>query len=434
MIEEKQDLGRLSDHFDNKRALSIGVYRSVKEKTACEEQLKELKSLGDTFGIEMIVSLSVPIKRFDAATFIGRGKVEELSQIILNQNIGIVVFDDEISPQQQRNLEKQLQCVVIDRTELILGVFARHAKTRESKLQIELAQCRYQLPRLKRLWTHLSRQRVGGASGGYLKGVGERQIELDKRQLKNRIATLQDKIEEIRKHREVQRSKRERTNIPIFAIIGYTNTGKSTLLNALTKADVLVEDKLFATLDTTTRKFTLANNQSILLIDTVGFIRKIPHTLVASFKSTLEEVNFADILLHIIDISNPYAEEQAEASLKVLEELNITNKPIITVLNKIDKCDDNLLIIKMKIKYPKVVIISALKREGFDDLLKMIMQEISLLRKVVKLKIPQSHYGIVALLLKEGRIIFQDYEDNYILVEAEIPNNLESKVEQFVQS
>lgn len=426
--------GRLSEATENNRAILIGTYTSGKDKSICEGQLDELKGLCDTYGLEALNLICCSLKKIDASTFIGSGKVEEIALECEEKDIGVVIFDDEIHPHQQRNLEKVFNRTVIDRTELILGVFLRHAKTKEAKLQISLALYRYQLPRLRRMWTHLSRQRVSGAGGGYLKGVGEKQIEVDRRLLRDKISLLQKKIEEVKKQRETMRAMRKKSKIPAFAIIGYTNAGKSTLLNALTDANVLVEDKLFATLDTTTRKFSLPNKQEILLIDTVGFIRKIPHTLVAAFRSTLEEVTFADILLHLVDVANPKAEEQAEESIKVLKELKADTIPIITVLNKVDNCSDVSILMKLKIKYPKTVEISALKKEGFNELLRLMMNEISLLRKIVKLKIPQSHYQIASRVIKEGRIISQEYEDNDILIEAEIPKSLERTLFQFIIS
>ena len=423
--------GRLSEIKENKKALLIGCYSKSNLKDECHIHLEELHSLSDTYGIETIQTIPVHLRRFEPSTFIGKGKVEEIENLIKEKDIGIVVFDDEIAPHQQKNLEKAFKTVVIDRTELILGVFAIHAKTKEAKLQISLAGLKYQLPRLKRMWTHLSRQRVSGSSGGYLKGEGEKQIEIDRQIVKDKIAKLQKKLEDVKKQRAIQRQQRYKTNIPTFAIIGYTNVGKSTLLNALTGAGVLVEDKLFATLDTTTRKYTLPNNQKVLLIDTVGFIRKIPHQLVAAFKSTLEESTFSDILIHLIDISNPEAIHQAEDSIEVLKELKADEKPIITVFNKIDEVEDRSNILKLKLKYPKTVEISALKKIGFDDLFSLMIEEIKKLRKTFKLKIPQSHYALVSKIMKEGRIIEQEYEDNYIVLEAEIPTSLEKDVEEF---
>lgn len=421
--------GRLAD--TKKKALLVSTYLTG-EKETCIEQLSELESLGVTFGLDTVFKMACPLREIDAGTFLGSGKIEEIRQKAEECASDVVIFDDEISPQQQRNIEKIVGKAVIDRTELILAVFAQRAQTREAKLQIELASCRYQMPRLRRLWTHLGRQRSGGASGGYVKGEGEKQIEIDKRILKTQIDKLQKELEEVKKHRETQRQARERSKIPTFAIIGYTNVGKSTLLKALTDADVLVEDKLFATLDTTTRKFILPNNQQILLIDTVGFIRKIPHQLVAAFRSTLEEAVHADILLHLIDASNPTAPMQAEATYEVLKELKALNHPIITVLNKVDLCENRLSVERLRYKYPRTVEISALQKQGFDRLLDLMVKEISSLRKTVMLRVPQSQYAQLADVVREGRVIDREYEENDILLKVEIPHHLERKVAHFL--
>lgn len=416
-----------------KKALLLSVYFSGKEKETCEDYLEELERLCETYGMETVDKIACPVKKLDAGTYLGKGKIEELSRMADDQKIDVIIFDDEITPNQQRNLEKLFGRPVIDRTELILEVFAQRAQTREARLQIELAQVKYQFPRLRRLWTHLSRQKTGGGGGGggYLKGEGEKQIEIDRRLLRRRILQLEEEIKQIQAQRETQRSGRLRSGIPTFAIIGYTNAGKSTLLNALTQAHVLVEDKLFATLDTTTRKFVLPNRQEVLLIDTVGFIRKIPHTLVAAFKSTLEEAVYTDILLHLIDVSHPMAEAQAEATAEVLKELHAGEQPMITVLNKIDACDNPSLLQRLRFKYPKTVQISALKKIGFDQLTEMMMQELSNLRKIVKLRIPQSHYALISELMREGRVISSEYEANDVLLEVEVPSRLEHKIAAF---
>ncbi len=418
---------KLKEHHT---ALLVGIYRSTAAKTACEESLSELERLADTYGLKTLYKAACPIKKITPATYIGKGKVKELFAVAEDQNIDVVIFDDEITPYQQRNLEKILKRSVIDRTELIIEVFAQRAQTREARLQIELAKVKYEMPRLKRLWTHLSRQVSGGA--GYLKGEGEKQIELDRRLLRSRIVRLEKEIKEVALQRKLQRSARERSAIPTFAIVGYTNSGKSTLLKALTKAEVLVEDKLFATLDTTTRSFMLPNKQHILLIDTVGFIRKIPHSLIAAFKSTLEEAIHTDILLHLIDASHPMALMQAETAKKVLKELGAENHPMITVLNKIDLCASPAMLQKLRILYPKTVAISALHRLGFDELLQMMIKEIAAMRLVLKLRIPQTHYALVSEIMKQGKIISIDYDENDVLVYAEIPANLEHKVARFV--
>ncbi|MCB1081411.1 MAG: GTPase HflX, partial [Chlamydiia bacterium] len=385
---------------DLKTALLAGGYQRTAELNLCKEHLDELEALSQTYGLEVVGKEACSIRKIDPATFFGSGKVEELSQKAEDLDADVVIFDDEMSPNQQRNLEKIFKRPVIDRTELILEIFSQRAQTKEAKLQIELAKSQYQLPRLKRLWTHLSRQVASGK--GFLKGEGERQIELDRRIVRDRISQLKKEIEEVRHQREVQRQARVRSGIPTFAIVGYTNVGKSTLLHALTQADVLVEDKLFATLDTTTRKFSLPNHQEILLVDTVGFIRKIPHTLVAAFKSTLEEAVFTDILLHLIDVNHPLAEEHAESTYEVLRALSAKDKPIITVLNKIDLVEKRGILGRYKLKYPRVVGISALTGEGFHELMQMMMDALKALRKIVRLCIPQKDYAIISELMKEG--------------------------------
>ncbi len=419
-----------------KTALLVGTYRSAAEKVFCEEYLDELESLCETYGLHVLDRTYCSLKKIEAATYIGTGKIEEIKQRSQELGVDVIIFDDEITPHQQRNLEQLFQFPVIDRTELIIEVFAQRAQTREARLQIELAKIRYQLPRLKRLWTHLSRQSGTSGSGGggaYLKGEGEKQIEIDRRILRRQVERLKVEIEGVAEQRIVQRGLRKRTGVPTFSIVGYTNAGKSTLLNALTRAGVLVENKLFATLDTTTRKFVLPNKQEILLIDTVGFIRKIPTMLVAAFRSTLEEAIHADILLHLIDVSHPRMENQAQETLQVLKELGAEDRPMIVVLNKIDQCTNPSLLAKLRIKYPKTVGISALQGTGLDDLLELMMKEVSLLRKVVTLRIPQSHYSLVSELMREGRVILCEYEENDILMKVEIPAKLEHKVFQFVQ-
>jgi len=411
-------------------ALLISAYPSGGDKAFCEECLNELERLCETYGLKAVSKVAAPLKKIDPATYLGKGKLEELVALAEQELIETIVFDEEITPNQQRNLEKLFKKPIIDRTELILEVFAQRAQTKEARLQVELAKVRYQLPRLKRMWTHLSRQSSGG--GAYLKGEGEKQIEIDRRLLRQRITRLEEEIKEVEAHRTTQRSSRIRQGIPSFAIVGYTNAGKSTLLKALTNAHVLVEDKLFATLDTTTRKFMLPNKQEILLIDTVGFIRKIPHTLVAAFKSTLEEAVYTDVLLHLIDVSHPMAEAQAEAVSAVLKELGAIHHPTITVLNKTDQCQNPSILQKLRIKYPKTVEISALHRIGFDHLIELMIKELPMLRKKVTLRIPQKDYGVVCELMREGKVLSSEYEEEDVLLQIEIPQQLEYKVLPFV--
>jgi len=418
------------DLKDLNKAFLVGVHQSGGDVATCEEHVKELSRLCDSFGLVTVGQIKCPLKKIESGTYLGSGKIEEIAQKVKELEIDVVVFDDEISPHQQKNLEKLLKCPVIDRTELIIEVFALRAQTKEAKLQIELAKVRYQFPRLKRLWTHLSRQSSSG--GGHVKGEGEKQIELDRRLLRKKVERLKDEIEAVIAHRNTQRTARKRSGIPTFAIVGYTNAGKSTLMRTLTEENVLVEDRLFATLDTTTRKFLLPNNQEILLVDTVGFIRKIPHTLVAAFKSTLEEAVFTDILIHLIDVSHPMAVEQAEATCQVLEELGAVDRPIITVFNKIEVCENKLNLLKLKEKYPRTIGISALTGEGVEELIEKMMEEISNLRKVIHLKIPQSEYSVVSQLIRDGKILSSDYEDNDIILQVEIPHQIEHLVKSYL--
>lgn len=424
-----------SNHLDTQRALLVGAYRNTKEKEACEESLVELQLLVNTFGIQDTCLEPVYARDIDAATFLTKGKLEECVESARCNEATLVIFDEEISPSQQRNLEKAFGISVIDRTEVILGVFAQRAQTKEARLQVELAQTEYQYPRLKRLWTHLSRQRSGGSGGsggGYVKGEGEKQIELDRRILQNKIESLREELKEVAKHRNIQRAARVRSAIPTFAIVGYTNAGKSTLLNALTQADVLVEDKLFATLDTTTRKFTLPNNQEILLIDTVGFIRKLPHTLVDAFKSTLEESLHADILIHLIDISHPQVKEHIEATYNVLQQLKADQKTILTVFNKVDRASEDI-ISEMNRIYPDSLMISAITHQGFDDLMQKMVVLLKGKRKNFTLKVPQKEYATVSQLIRLGKILDTQYEDNDVILQVEVPHEMVHLIQQFIE-
>lgn len=419
------------------KALLVSIYQQSSKKEDSLSHLNELNLLAQTFGVETVHQELCLVRKIEASTFVGKGKLEELIAIADDKQVDLVIFDDEMTPAQQRNLEKAFGRRVMDLTEVILGVFAQRAHTKEAKLQVELAKLQYEAPRLKRLWTHLSRQSGTSASGGggaYLKGEGEKQIEIDKRILKRKMELLRQEIAEVRQHRHTQRLSRLRSQIPVFAIVGYTNAGKSTLLNALTDAGVFVEDKLFATLDTTTRKFTLSNHQEVLLIDTVGFIRKLPHLLVAAFRSTLEEATEADILLHLVDASQDMAEEQAATTCAVLKELGAEKKPIITVLNKIDRVEHPELLHKLGMTYPKNVQISALTREGFDVLQERMIEEIKALRRTIHVRIPQSSYVIVSEILREGKVFSQEYEDNDILMTVEVPAPLAARLEAYTRS
>ncbi|MBP9842054.1 MAG: GTPase HflX [Simkaniaceae bacterium] len=396
-----------------------------------EDTLDELEALADTFGLSVIRKEAVKLRKFDAATYIGSGKAEEFAKF----EVDVVIFDDNITPNQQRNLEKIFNKPVMDRTELILGVFAARAQTKEARLQVELAEARYQLPRLRRMWTHLSRQAGGGGGGGgggYLKGEGEKQIEIDRRLIRAEIERLKKQLDEVAHHRAEQRKSRLRSNIPSAAIVGYTNAGKSTLLNALTQAGVLAEDKLFATLDTTTRRFVLPNEQPLLLIDTVGFVRKLPHMLVAAFKSTLEETLYTDLLIHVVDVSHPDVIKQVATTLEVLEELGAGDKPMITVLNKVDLLESREIISMFRVKYPNSLALSATTHEGFELLFETIMKVLSNLRRTFHLRIPQSHFNLVSELIRVGSVHSMDYEGNDVIMHVEIPSTIEYKIIPFI--
>jgi GTP-binding protein HflX len=446
MYKEKQkeefvDASRI-DWFDKQRlialpALLVGIYQGVEFEKQAEEHLQELELLAKTYGIPVVEKACMSMKSFSAATFLTQGKLEDVKNAVEKFQAKLVIFDDDISAAQQRNIEKFLRVPVIDRSEVILGIFAERAKTREAKLQIELAQVRYIAPRLKKMWTHLGQQTGGGggaSGGGYLKGAGEKQLEIDRRILKQRLAKLKDEIEDVQKNRKTQRVKRERTEIPVFALVGYTNAGKSTLMKQLSKADVFIEDKLFATLDTTTRKFSLSDKQDVLLIDTVGFIRKLPHLLVAAFRSTLEEAVQADVILHVVDASHPMAMEQAAVTLQVLKELNVGDRPIITVLNKIDQVRQlprREAYQKLRLTYPRSIEISAREGEGIFDLEEAMRDVLKKKRTTLLLRIPQKDYHMVTDAIRLGHVLRQEYEENDVLIEVELPLNASFRFEPY---
>lgn len=443
-MKEKEQEVHFDALYDNERiqgsrALLVGVFHKADEEPQALEHLEELELLAKTHKIPVVGRFCSIVRDFSASTFLSKGKVDQLIDTMREVDATLVIFDDEITPVQQRNLEKALKVPVMDRTEVILGVFADRARTREAKLQIELAQVKYLSPRLKHMWLHLSRQHGGGGGsggGGYLRGAGEKQIEVDRRLVKKRIEHLEKELKNVEQYRHEQRRLRERKAVPTFAIIGYTNAGKSTLLNRLTAANVLVENMLFATVDTTTRHFTLPNNQRVLLTDTVGFIRKLPHLLVAAFKSTLEEAIEADVLIHLIDSSHPQALDQAKTTFEVLSELHAKDRPIITVINKCDLSEDvssqRATIQKLRLTYPRSVQLSALTGEGLNDLFNEMMYVIRDWRKRVLLKIPQSKYQIAATAIREGSLYSKEYEGNDIIIDVDLPLVYAQQLSEYV--
>ncbi|MCL0053283.1 GTPase HflX [Dehalococcoidales bacterium] len=360
------------------RAFLVAVATKASADTV-EDSIDELAQLANTAGASVVGKLIQRLPSPSKTHYLGKGKLDELVSVKDSINYDVVIFDDELSPLQQRNLEEVLQVKVIDRVALILDIFAKRAQTREGKLQVELAQHQYLLPRLAGQWSHL--ERLGGGIG--TRGPGESQLETDRRLIRQRIHRLKAQIEQVRKHRQLYRQKRKRSGIPIVALVGYTNAGKSTLLNALTQAEVFVEDKLFATLDPTTRRLTLPDKSVVLLTDTVGFIRKLPATIVTAFRATLEELTEANVLLHVVDLTCHNAAEQYQIVEDILTDLNLKDKPRITVLNKIDLLDSDwneetaLNYLSERSDAVNMVLISATKRWGLSKLLELISQTLT---------------------------------------------------------
>jgi GTP-binding protein HflX len=353
----------ISTAREAERAVLVAVER--KGGAEFDQDLAELKALVRTAGGDPVEVITQKRQAPNPATYLGTGKVGEVKELAVAHNSELVIFDDELTPVQQRNLTEQLERRVLDRTQLILDIFAQRARTREGKLQVELAQLNYLLPRLSSLYTKFERQQ-GGIG---MRGPGETKLEADRRRVRQRISDLGKQIDEISQHRRVQRANRERAGMPTAALVGYTSAGKSTLLNALAGADVYADPKLFATLDPTTRRAELPSGRPILVTDTVGFIRRLPHGLVAAFRATLEETTEADVLLHVVDASSPEMAEQMEAVMEVLTDLHIQDKPIVTVLNKIDLVRDTSPLRAMVASHPDTVYISALTGDGLKQLM-----------------------------------------------------------------
>ncbi len=417
------------------RAILVGVqWKGPKalpdESWPLEASLDELAQLARTAGIEVVGRLTQQLEQPNPATFIGAGKVEELVELAEELAADVVIFDDELSPRHQRELEKALgeERKVLDRTALILDIFAQHAQTREGALQVELAQYEYRLPRLTRAWTHLARQaggRAGGATGGVgLRGPGETQLETDRRVIGQRIAALKRELESVRAHRSRHRARRRKEGIAVVSIVGYTNAGKSTLLNALSGADVLIEDKLFATLDPTTRRVELPGGRVILLTDTVGFIQKLPTQLVAAFRATLEETAEADLLLHVLDITHPQALGQARAVLETLEEIGAAGKPMVTALNKVDRLENPQQALEKMRDLPACVPISALSGYGLDRLLQAIESALEAELVPVEITLPFSRGDLVQMIREQGVIEREDYRENGVRILARVPSRL----------
>jgi GTP-binding protein HflX len=383
--------------------------RAARPLLSAQDSLDELALLAKTAGIEVVGRAVQHLQRIDPATYIGSGKVREVQEQVALLGADVVIFDDELAPNHQRELEKIFgeTVKVIDRSALILDIFAQHARTREGALQVELAQYQYRLPRLTRQWTHLARQAGGGSgrsgTGGVgLRGPGETQLEADRREIEKRIAKLKDEIEAVRAHRSRHRLQRARQGIPTIALVGYTNAGKSTLLNALTDAKVYAADQLFATLDPTTRRLALPGGKHVLISDTVGFIQKLPTTLIAAFRATLEEVSEADMILHVVDAAHPHAAAQIETVEDTLAEIEVPRLPCILVLNKIDKLRDGVPALRGSDRYAAIVPISAQTGEGIPSLIDQIERVLRESMLEIKLFVPYQRSDLLAVIREQG--------------------------------
>lgn len=398
------------------------------------DSLEELARLAETAGLVVAGSVAQKLSRPVAGSYIGSGKLAEVRDMRDDLAYDLVIADEELTPGQQRRLEEALGVKVLDRTALILDIFARRARTHEGRLQVEVALLEYRLPRLTRMWTHLSRQAVGGVG---LRGPGETQLEVDRRAARARIAHLKEQLSEIHTHRELYRARRRDRAVPVIALVGYTNAGKSSLLNALAGADALAEDKLFATLDPTTRRVRLPNGREVLLTDTVGFINRLPTTLVDAFRSTLEEIRDADLILHVLDITHPNAREQADTVHQVLSELEVLDKPAIAALNKIDLLDAgaSAMALARDLDLPgDHVAISTTKGSGLDALLKQLEESLERLLVPTAVLIPYNRQDLVQVFQREGQVNTVDFRENGTAIVGQLPARLSERFRAFTMS
>jgi GTP-binding protein HflX len=410
------------------RALLVGTYVEASDRDEATSLLEELEELVRTLGLAIGGRMLIHHREKHARLLIGSGKAEEIAKHAETNGFDVIIFDHELTPSQQRNWETLAGRAVIDRQEVILDIFARRAQTREARLQVELARAEYYLPRLTRAWGHLVRQ--GGGIGG--RGEGESQLEQDKRRLRGQIDRLRRELQEVRASRATQRKDRQRTPVPNAAIVGYTNAGKSSLLRRLTGADVFVEDKLFATLDTTTRRIDLPNKQPLLLTDTVGFVRRLPHRLVQAFNATLEEAVVADFLIHVLDAAQPAVLDFYQTTVRVLGELGARAKPTLVVFNKIDKVHDSGLLAGLRRHFPEALFISVQTGEGMDALVEKISEWVAKAAATCRLELPSTHGNLLAQLHREARVHDLEYHGDTVHVIASLPRSLREKLAEFI--
>ncbi len=420
------------------QAFLVGVeLREDPSLLPVEDSLDELARLADTAGIDVVGQAIQRIDKPNSATYIGPGKVEEVKLLVGELQADMVIFDDELSPRHQRELEEIFgeEVKVIDRTALILDIFGQHARTREGKLQVELAQLEYRLPRLTRMWTHLARQaggRAGGATGGVgLRGPGETQLETDRREIGRRISQIKEELDSVRAHRERHRAKRQQTELQVVAIVGYTNAGKSTLLNKISGADVLAADMLFATLDPTTRKVNMPGGRELLFTDTVGFIQKLPTQIVAAFRATLEEIGDADLLLHVVDVTHPNAAEQIEAVEDTLAELEADHLPMVIALNKADQLADTEDVVRELDLSAPATLVSARTGKGIEELLIMIEAAMVQLLQPVEVLIPYTRGDLLSLFYERGQVDQEKHTGEGVHLFGRVPERLIPMFEPF---
>ena len=405
------------------RAMLIGLTLPDQKVHETNSLLAELRELVTTLGIQVQHEIQLTIRKPHAKFLLGSGSAIELIKEAYIRECDVIIFDNELTPTQQRNWEKAAEdkILVIDRQEIILDIFSQRAKTKEASLQVELARLQYNLPRLKNAWTHLSRQR-GGAS--VQRDAGETQLELDQRMVRTQIARVKRELGNVIRHRNLQRKKRMNVPMPTCAIVGYTNAGKSSLLNKLTHSSILAEDKLFATLDPTSRRCTLPNGHSLIITDTVGFVRNLPHRLVDAFKATLEEAVVSNFLIHVLDVSNPEVEAHMNTTLGVLEELGANDKKILTVFNKTDLLENSNRQIELSLKYPEAIFVSVYSGEGIPNLLEQIEKIVENNFTQLKLFIPHERYDLIARLHREGAVYKEKTDDNGTYISGSAPDRL----------